>query len=164
MLRKHLYLRLAAKAIQYRVPLVVRQVYLDHDGYYNSLCPRCCRTVPWEYMAFCSGCGQCLSWIFLDEAEELSLPIDPQRSPSKFRLSFLFRAAIQRLKSRHRTSLGADRNPSSAQYDSDDVNTAHEEAEEDEWIRVHIAELGGSWCGAKRQQCGVSGSLKSVSI
>ena len=29
---------------------------------------------------------------------------------------------------------------------------------------VHIAELGGSWCGAKRQQCGVSGSLKSVSI
>ena len=29
---------------------------------------------------------------------------------------------------------------------------------------LHIAELGGSWCGAKRQQCGVSGSLKSVSI
>lgn len=137
MLRKHLYLRLAANALQYRVPLVVRHVYLDNDGYFNSLCPRCYRTVPWEYMSFCSGCGQCLSWIFLDEAEELTLPIDPQRSPSKFGLSFLFRIVIQRLKSRHRTSLGADRKPSSAQDDSDDVNTDHEEAEEAEWIRVN---------------------------
>lgn len=137
MLREQLYLRIAAKALQYRVPLAVRQVYLDNDGYFNSLCPRCYRTVPWEYMSFCSSCGQCLSWIFLDEAEELSLPIAPQRSPSKFGLSFLFRAAIQRLKSKHRTSLGADRKPSSAQDNSDDVNTAHEEAEEDESIRVN---------------------------
>lgn len=134
MLRKHLYLRFAANALQYRVPLVVRQVYLDNDGYFNSLCPRCYRTVPWEYMSFCASCGQRLSWIFLDEAEELSLPIDPQRSPSKFRLSFLFRAAIQRLKSGHRASRGADRKQISAQDDSDDMNTAHEEAEEDEWI------------------------------
>ena len=29
---------------------------------------------------------------------------------------------------------------------------------------MHIAELGGSWCGAKRQWRGVSGSLKSMSI
>ena len=30
--------------------------------------------------------------------------------------------------------------------------------------RMHIAELGGSWCGTKRQRCGVSGSPKSMSI
>lgn len=138
MLCKHLYLRLAAKAIQYRVPLVVRQVYLDNDGYFNSLCPRCYRTVPWEYMSFCASCGQRLSWIFLDEAEELSLPIDPQRSPSKFRLSFLFRAAIQRLKNRHRTTLDADRKPFPAQDDSDNLNSTHEEAEEEEWIKSEL--------------------------
>lgn len=134
MLRKHLYLRLAANALQYRVPLVVSQVYLDNDGYFNSLCPRCYRTVPWEYMSFCASCGQRLSWIFLDEAEELSLPIVPQRSPSKFGLSFLFRVASQRLKSRHIASRCSDRKPSSVQDDSDDVNTANEEAEEEEWI------------------------------
>ena len=137
MLRKQLYLSLAANAVRYRVPMVVRQVYLDHDGYFNSLCPRCCRTVPWEYMSFCSGCGQCLSWIFLDEAEELSLPIDPQSNPSKFGLSFLFRVASKRLKNRPIFSRCADRKPSSAQDDLDDLNTAHEEAEEDEWIRVN---------------------------
>ena len=137
MLRKRHYLKLAANAVRYRVPMIVRKVYLDNDGYFNSLCPRCYRTVPWEYMAFCASCGQRLSWIFLDEAEELSLPIDPQRSPNKFRLSFLFRAAIQRLKSRHNTTFDADRKPFSAQEDSNDVNTAHEEAEEDEWIRVN---------------------------
>ena len=134
MLRKQFYLRLAANAVRYRVPMIVRHVYLDNDGYFNSLCPRCYRTVPWEYMSFCASCGQRLSWIFLDEAEELTLPIDPQRSPSKFRLSFLFRAAIQRLKSGYRASRGADRKQISAQDDSDDMNTAHEEAEEDEWI------------------------------
>ena len=134
MSRKQLYLRFAANAVRYRVPLVVRQVYLDNDGYFNSLCPRCYRTVPWEYMSFCASCGQRLSWIFLDEAEELSIPIDPQKSPSKIRLSFLFRAAIQRLKSGDRASRGADRKPIAPQDDSDDRNTAHEEAEEDEWI------------------------------
>lgn len=138
MLRKQLYFRLSAKAVQYRVPLVVRQVYLDHDGYFNSLCPRCHRTVPWEYMSFCSGCGQCLSWIFLDEAEELSLPIDPQRGSSKFGLSFLFRVAIKRLKSRHLSSRCADRKPSSAQDDSDNLNSTHEEAEEEEWIESEL--------------------------
>ena len=137
MLRKQLYPRLAANAVRYRVPMIVRQVYLDNDGYFNSLCPRCYRTVPWEYMSFCSGCGQCLSWIFLDVAEELSLPIAPQRSPSKFGLSFLFRVASQRLKSRHIASRCADRRPSSAQDDSDDVNSTHEEAEEEEWIEVN---------------------------
>ena len=134
MLRKHLYLRLAANALQYRVPIVVRQVYPDNDGYFNSLCPRCCRTVPWEYMSFCSGCGQCLSWIFLDEAEELSLPIDSYRKPYKFNLPFLFHVAIQRLKSKYRTAHGAEIESSSAQNNPDDVNLSLEEDDEEEWI------------------------------
>lgn len=97
MFRKNLYVRLAAHAVRYRVPMIVRQVYRDNEGFFNSLCPNCRRTIPWEYMSFCSACGQRLSWIFLDEAEELSLPIDETGMQGETKLHFLLRSSIQRL-------------------------------------------------------------------
>lgn len=100
MLRGNLYLHLAADAVRYRVPMVVRQVYLDNDGYFNSLCPRCKRTIPWEYMSFCPNCGQRLCWIYLDEAEELTRPINYTGMQGESRLHFLRRAAMQKLKQR----------------------------------------------------------------
>ena len=70
MFRKNVYLHIAAWAIRYRVPLAVRQVYRDYDGIFSSLCPRCHRHLVYEYVVYCPQCGQRLSWIFLDEAEE----------------------------------------------------------------------------------------------
>ena len=75
-------------------------VNLDNDGYFNSLCPRCKRTIPWEYMSFCPNCGQRLCWIYLDEAEELTRPINYTGMQGESRLHFLRRAAMQKLKQR----------------------------------------------------------------
>ena len=93
----NLYACLTTQEVRYRVPMIVRQVYRDSEGFFNSLCPRCHRTMPWEYMSFCPGCGQRLCWIFLDEAEELDLPIDYTGMQGETKLYFLYRATIQRL-------------------------------------------------------------------
>lgn len=98
MLQKSLYLRIAANAISYRVPLAVRQVYLASDGFFNSLCPRCHRNLPWEYIAFCSNCGQRLSWIFLDDAEELKIPLCTANPRCESALQFAWRVARIKIK------------------------------------------------------------------
>lgn len=95
---KNLYLRLCAKAIRYRIPVVVRQVYLDYDGFFNSLCPRCHSTLPWEYIAFCPRCGQRLSWVFLDDAEELEKPFDAADICSESVLSFTMQICKRHIK------------------------------------------------------------------
>lgn len=71
-----LYVRTSVMAMSYRVPMIVRQVCRDKDGFFDSLCPRCRRAIAWEYMSFCPGCGQRLCWMFLEEAEELTSPIN----------------------------------------------------------------------------------------
>lgn len=58
-------------AISYRVPMPVTQVVKCCDGYFDAICPRCLGFQPYEYTLFCSNCGQRLSWMFLDDAEEL---------------------------------------------------------------------------------------------
>ena len=98
MLWKNLYFRLAAKAIRYRIPLVVRQVYLAYDGFFNSLCPRCRTSLQWEYMAFCPYCGQRLSWILLDDAEELETPLDTSGLCSENTISFTIHACWRHIK------------------------------------------------------------------
>lgn len=98
MLQKSLYPRITTSAISYRVPLAVRQVYLDCDGFFNSLCPRCYKTLPWEYISFCSNCGQRLSWIFLDDAEELKIPLYTANPRCKSALQFAWRVARIKIK------------------------------------------------------------------
>lgn len=49
----------------YRVPMMVQDVMVfrrfpENDIYYR--CPRCQRLMEREFMAYCSGCGQCLDW------------------------------------------------------------------------------------------------------
>ena len=52
-------------AITYRMPLLVKEAIIfkrwpeDHI-YYR--CPRCQALLDREFIAHCSGCGQCLSW------------------------------------------------------------------------------------------------------
>ena len=58
-------------AISYRIPMPVTQVIKCSDGFFDAICPRCFGFQPYEYTLFCSNCGQRLSWIFLDDAEEL---------------------------------------------------------------------------------------------
>ena len=95
---KNLYLSLCAKAIRYRIPLAVRQVYLSYDGFFNSLCPRCQTGLPWEYMAFCPQCGQRLSWILLDDAEELAAPLDTADLCSENTISFTIHVCRRHIK------------------------------------------------------------------
>ena len=64
-------INLHLNAITYRVPMPVTQVVKCSDGYFDAICPRCLSFQPYEYTLFCSVCGQRLSWIFLDDAEEL---------------------------------------------------------------------------------------------
>ena len=97
MLSSNLYACLTAQAVRYRVPMIVRQVYRDNEGFFNSLCPHCHRTIAWEYMSFCPACGQRLCWIFLDEAEELTPPFDCTGVQGETKLNFLCRATIRRL-------------------------------------------------------------------
>ena len=106
MFHSNLYVRIFAQATRYRVPMIVRQVYKDNEGFFNSLCPRCHRTMPWEYMSFCPGCGQRLSWIFLDEAEELILPLDFYGIHREAKLHFLCRSIMQRFSSSIKHMLG----------------------------------------------------------
>lgn len=97
MLSSNHYTYLSAQAVRYRVPMIVRQVYRDNEGFFNSLCPHCHRTIAWEYMSFCPACGQRLCWIFLDEAEELTPPFDCTEVHGETKLNFLCRTTIQRL-------------------------------------------------------------------
>lgn len=69
-------------AISYRIPMPVTQVVKCSDGYFDAICPRCLGFQPYEYTLFCPICGQRLSWVLLDYAEELEhLPYE-QNTPS----------------------------------------------------------------------------------
>ena len=51
--------------VSYRIPLQVEEASICHcgpkgDSYYR--CPRCQNLLEREWMAYCSNCGQCLSW------------------------------------------------------------------------------------------------------
>ena len=89
-----LFARTSVRAVSCRVTMIVSQVCRDKDGFFDSLCPRCRRVIPWEYMSFCPGCGQRLCWIFLEEVEELTSPINYAGIQEKISLRFLCRSIM----------------------------------------------------------------------
>ena len=51
--------------LSYRMPMMVKDMlifrrYPENDIYYR--CPRCQKLLERDFMAYCSGCGQCLDW------------------------------------------------------------------------------------------------------
>lgn len=61
-------------AAAYRIPQPVKRILVFPGGDSYPICPRCGACVDREYMAFCSGCGQCLSWKKFDHAKICRAP------------------------------------------------------------------------------------------
>lgn len=69
----------AKDAISYRHKMQIKEnvLYTEDDNLY-PLCPRCSKVMDREYLRYCSGCGQKLSWINWDKS-----PIVKQSEPEK---------------------------------------------------------------------------------
>lgn len=65
---------LPVTAIQYRLPLPVREVRVFPHGDSYPICPRCDKSMPREYMRFCDRCGQRLSWFAYEHARVVYAP------------------------------------------------------------------------------------------
>ena len=61
-------------AVQYRIPLPVREILQLPNGTCYPICPRCNMTIEREYMCFCDRCGQKLSWERIDFARIVNVP------------------------------------------------------------------------------------------
>lgn len=61
-------------AIQYRLPLPVKEIIIFADGNEYPVCPRCDKSMPREYMNFCDRCGQRLDWRAYDTAAVVYAP------------------------------------------------------------------------------------------
>lgn len=51
--------------VTYRAPMTVKEAVIFHNLPHDILyyyCPRCQRLLEREFLSYCSGCGQCLSW------------------------------------------------------------------------------------------------------
>ena len=51
--------------ITYRMPMTVDEAIVFHKPFGDELyycCPRCRNILDRDFMAYCSGCGQCLNW------------------------------------------------------------------------------------------------------
>ena len=71
--RKH-NRRARIPAIQYRIPLPVREVLVLLSGDSYPICPRCDCMVDREYMNYCDSCGQCLGWELFGSARVIHAP------------------------------------------------------------------------------------------
>lgn len=65
---------LAFPAVQYRIPLPVREILQFSSGSCYPICPRCDMTIDREYMCFCDRCGQHLSWSQFETANVVFAP------------------------------------------------------------------------------------------
>ena len=65
---------LILSALQYRLPLPVREILQLSSGGCYPICPRCDMTIDREYMCFCDRCGQHLSWSQFDHADVIIAP------------------------------------------------------------------------------------------
>lgn len=54
---------------RYRLPMTVTTIFLCGNGCCYPLCPRCGGCLDREYLKFCNGCGQRLSWLALATAK-----------------------------------------------------------------------------------------------
>lgn len=61
-------------AVQYRIPLPVKEILQLPNGDGYPICPRCDMTIEREYMHFCDRCGQKLSWEQFDYASVIYAP------------------------------------------------------------------------------------------
>lgn len=61
-------------AVQYRIPLLVKEILQLPNGDGYPICPRCDMTIEREYMHFCDRCGQKLSWEQFDYASVIYAP------------------------------------------------------------------------------------------
>ena len=62
--------------LTYRIPMKVTDAILfprrpQDDIYYR--CPRCQQLLEREFIAYCSGCGQCLDWYEYQKAKRTQL-------------------------------------------------------------------------------------------
>ena len=63
-------------AVSYRIAMPVTEiVQYGSGGYAYPVCPRCRQSMDREYMGYCDRCGQKLSWVKLDNAKILMVPM-----------------------------------------------------------------------------------------
>lgn len=48
--------------LYYRVPNLVCEYYILKNNYKFYICPTCKITISYEYINYCTNCGQCLCW------------------------------------------------------------------------------------------------------
>lgn len=67
------------RAVSYRRPMPVRQVFRSRNGEAYPVCPRCCRSIDREFMRFCDRCGQRLGWRGFSCAEVRYAPLSKEK-------------------------------------------------------------------------------------
>lgn len=55
----------------YRWPMRVTEVHIYKDETSCGQCPRCKKSIEYEYQFFCHCCGQRLDWFRFDDAKEV---------------------------------------------------------------------------------------------